>query len=159
MARIESQDEKRAALGEVADYFGQNGHEMEPGEAEQVLSDPPSTPSFPIFIASMAVLKDILDIPGDFGIVTIILTTLASVTLGFIIFLWGLGKISGGLWKKAMIKWFWKRFMLMFLIEIIPFGKMVPATTILVLMAHYREAKFVKLIDGGMSILRKRGLK
>ena len=72
-----------------------------------------------------------------------------------ILFFWIRGKISGGLWKKQMIKWLYRRLLLAAVIEIFPVLKIIPATTILILMAHYHEKKIVKLFDLTLEELKR----
>ena len=155
----ELQIRKNNATAAVRNLFASKNEELGEEDINQMLKDPPSSPSFPIFIVTTAIIKDFLDFPGEALIVTIVLTTIASFGMGIIILFWMLGKMSGGFWKKAMIKWFWKRYLLAMMLELIPFVKMVPATTILVLMAHYRETKLVKLMNGGLEILHRHGFK
>jgi hypothetical protein len=64
-----------------------------------------------------------------------------------VLFFWFLGKIHGVWWKKKTISWLWKRLLLGAVIEHIPFLKLIPTFTILVLMAHYRETKLVKILN------------
>ena len=47
------------------------------------------------------------------------------------------------------------RFFLMLGIEIIPFVNMIPANTIFVLMAHYKETKIAKLFNEALEILHE----
>jgi len=123
-----------------------------------MLQGPPEKPQFPVMIASMAVLKDILDSIDATGF-GIIVTTFTTIGISLVIALWMLGKMSGGWWKGRMIKWFWNRYLLMFIVEFIPFLKFVPATTVLVLMAHYKETRVVKLLNSGLEILHGHGFK
>jgi hypothetical protein len=58
-----------------------------------------------------------------------------------------LGKISGGSYKKPLIKYIWRRFAIVFLVELIPIVKIIPANTIFILLAHFRETKIVKVFN------------
>lgn len=116
------------------------------------------TPPFPTLIFMAAVFKDFLDIPGEFGIITIILTTFLSIILSVVFFVWAMGKISGGFWKKRLIRWLWIRYVAMFVIEIIPFFKIVPTFTIFILMVYYKEKKIVILFNKFLEELHSAGI-
>lgn len=149
---MDQEERINQAFSEVGDLFNEEGIEFAADDVETLLEGEQPLPQFPMLMVSMAAVKDIFD-SLDFTGVGIILTTILSVIFGVTIALWMLGKMKGGWWKKALIRWFWNRYMLAFIIEFIPGLKIVPATTILVLMAHYRELKLVKLLNGALEIL------
>ena len=120
-----------------------------------VEGDIPEDPSFPIFILMAAILKDFIDIL-DFTFLGIIVSSVATFILTLIIFLWMLGKLN--FYQKALLRWFWKRFIVIMFIEYIPFLSIVPGMTFLVLIAHYREKKIVREFLMILEILEKRGL-
>ncbi|TSC86998.1 MAG: hypothetical protein G01um10148_103 [Parcubacteria group bacterium Gr01-1014_8] len=121
--------------------------------AELSVMDPQEEPDFPFVIVATAVLKDLLD-GLDLSIIFIILTTVLSVLLTIILFLWVVGKLGGGWWKRQLIRWLWTRYVATILLEFIPFLKMVPAATIFVLMAHHHEKKSVKLFNAALEAFR-----
>ncbi len=117
----------------------------------------PSKPGFPYMILSLVVIKDLLDIVLDATLVLAIVAWVLSAVIGIILVFWTFGKISGGWWKKGAIQWLWKRFFLMLSIELIPFLNIMPTNVIFVLMAHYREAKIVKLFNEALEIFHGGG--
>lgn len=141
----------------ISDYFQSRGETFEGEDAERLMTDPPKTPQFPFVITLLAVFKDLLDIPLDLSIVLAILVFFSSILISGIIAIWCFGKISGGWWKKALIRWLWIRFFVMLGLELIPFVQMVPANTVFILMAHYKETKIVKLFDQALVILHEGG--
>lgn len=134
------------ALRKARKIIKDNGDLFQDGDEALLNEKPPENPPFPILIFLVAILKDLLDVL-DVSLIGIIVTTLTSLCLGVILAFWVLGKASGGWWKKKLIKWLWKRYAMMFIMEMIPFFKMIPATTIFILMAHYREKKLVKVAN------------
>ena len=118
----------------------------------------PQHPDFPYIIFSIAVLKDIID-PIDISGIGVILTTATSFLVTLIIFIWFMGKmnLSGAkrsiinrLWKRMIQSKLWLRFIGLIGLEYVPFLKILPGTTILILMIHFSEKKIVKLIDAAL---------
>jgi len=110
-------------------------------------------PSFPYFIFTIALIKDIFDMVATISLFGMILTPIFSFLCSLILFFWTLGKISGWLgFKKKLITGAIIRFFGMFAIELIPGVNFLPVTTIYVLLAHYRETKMVKLINKALEI-------
>jgi hypothetical protein len=142
----------------VAELFASRGETFEDEDAQKLEEgDAPKKPSFPFMIVMVSVLKDILDWPLDLTVVLAIAAFCLSIFLGLILAFWTMGKISGGWWKKSLIRWLWLRFFIMLGIELIPFVNLAPANTIFVLMAHYKETKIVKLFDEALEILHRGG--
>ncbi len=135
---------------------GESGIPYDTTDATLLIKEPPQQPNFPYIMVSITILKDILDVPIELSIIGIVVTTILSFLLAIIIFIWILGKLSGGWWKKAMIRWLWIRYVFAILIEFLPFFKIIPATTILVLMAHYRETKIVMFFNAALEEFRKK---
>ncbi len=102
-------------------------------------------PIFPYFILGVSVIKDLLDIPANLSIVGIPFAMALSLICSLVIFFWIWGKMSGGWWKKRLLRWLFVRFFIMFGVELIV--SIIPTTTIFTLMAYYREKKIVKLIN------------
>lgn len=136
--------------------FPEHYEYFDEGEEELLVTEPVEKPRFPLLIVLAAASKDTLDIL-EFTIIGAILTVPLSLLLGLVLFIWCLGKISGGWWKKALIKWLWKRYVFTLIIEFIPLFKIIPATTIFVLMAHYREKKIVKIANLALEELKAAG--
>ncbi len=111
-------------------------------------------PTFPIFILIAALFKDILDIPTNLSLVAALLSSIFGFFLSMIIFFWIFGKMNGKWWKKRLIKWLWKRYVLAMIVEMLPGISLVPLATIFVLMAHYREKKIVILANKALEALR-----
>ncbi len=150
---------ERIAQNDVRTMLKKEGEDFSDGDAQLLLEKPPEKPGFPFIILPLAVLKDLLDIPGELSIIGILVTTVLSFILALILFFWVMGKLGGGWWKKRMIGWLWRRYIVAMCIEFLPFGKMIPATTIFVLMAYHHEKKIVKLFDSALEKLHSAGLK
>lgn len=144
---------------ELRNESGEIGEFLEPEDAEQLVVERPVAPDFPYFMVAIAVLKDFLDVPADLSVVAIPMSTALSFLIALVLFFWLLGKMSGGWWKKKLIRWLWVRYIIAIAIEFIPVLKIVPATTILVLMAHFRETKIVRAFDASLQRLHASGIK
>lgn len=152
--RLVQTDDTLVKIGEL---FQSRGESFEDEDAERLMTDPPKLPQFPIVMVLLAGFKDLLDIPLDLSLVLAIFVFFTSLLISGIIAIWCFGKISGGWWKKSLIRWLWLRFFIMLGVELIPFVQMVPANTIFILMAHYKETKIVKLFDEALGILHSGG--
>ncbi len=126
------------------------------GDELLMVKKPPVTPPFPVIIVGLAILKDFLDVL-DVSIIGIIFTTIASILVSIILAFWTFGRASGGWWKKRLFTWLIKRFLIMLGLELVPFFKIIPATTIFILMAHYREKKLVKIANLVLEELHRAG--
>jgi len=146
------------AFSRIRELFESKDEKFEDEDAELLLTKLPPRPSFPFIILGASITKDILDWPLDLSLILTVVAFFISVAMGLILTFWCMGKISGGWWKKALIKWLWVRFFTMMAIEIIPFVQLVPANTIFVLMAYYKEKKIVKLFEEALEILHKNGV-
>lgn len=116
-----------------------------------------SQPSFPYLILAAAITKDVID-SVQFTIVAAIIVLPFAIMISLILLVWVLGKASGGWWKKKIIRWLWNRYMLTVIIECLPLLSIVPASTIFVLMAHYRETKIVQLFNTALEEFRSGGV-
>jgi hypothetical protein len=152
-----TQDEAVLLEDELEELARTDSLEHEVGDAQMLLTNPPEKPSFPGIVLSLALIKDILD-AGDFTGIGIVVTTALSFLISLVLFLWLLGKVSGGWWKKKLIRGLWVRYALAVFIEFIPFVKLIPATTILVLMAHFREPKVVQALNGALERIHSGGI-
>lgn len=96
--------------------------------------------SFPLAVFMVAVVKDITD-AGSFGLLFIVTTPIFyGVWLSYMS-----GK--GRFMKNVMGKWVFRRMLYTTAIEITPVISMLPASSALVIMAHYRESAIVKELD------------
>lgn len=109
----------------------------------------PLTP-FPYIMFTLAVIKDIID-ALSLTLIGMLLTKPLSLIIALILFFWFLGKMSGKWWKGRMVGWLWKRYIMAMAVEVV--GEVIPATTILVLMAHFRETKTIKVLNGALESL------
>lgn len=127
--------------------YNEAGETFEEEDIHKLVTDKPTNPTFPFIMMTVAVLKDIIDIPGELSAIAIVLTTLLSALLSLILSIWTYNRMSGGWWKKRIIRTIWKRWLIATLIEISPWGKMIPANTIFIWMANNSEKKIVKLAN------------
>ena len=149
----------RRALDEVATLFSSRGEQFTNEDADQLTKEPaPSIPSFPYLMVFAGIIKDMVDVL-DFTIVGTIAVFFFSLIFSFILMFWCLGKISGGWWKRGMIRWVLKRLAFCIGIEMFPFVQLIPATTTFILLAHFRETKIAKLFNEGLERLHKAGWK
>ncbi len=123
-------------------------------EIEAMLSSIAEKPSFPIFILVFAIIKDILDAPLGLSLIFTILTSILSLFLSLILYMWVSSRLSGGVWKRGMIGWMWTRYIAVVLIEFIPLVNIVPAYTIFILMAHNKENKIVQLFNDSLEMIQ-----
>lgn len=143
--KAEQERELDAVLREDADFASQ----FNSNTARMVLENRPVAPNFPFLMLMLAGIKDFLD-TADLIIIGILFTTALSFVLSLIIFFWIIGRLSGGWWKKWLTRKLWMRYIVMVFIEFMPFFKVIPATTIMILMTHYSETKVVKMFDAAL---------
>lgn len=145
-------------FAEVGELFSSKGEQFKQEDAEQLVSEPaPQIPSFPNLMFGMALVKDLLDVL-DFTIVGAVFTFFFSIVFAFALALWSLGKISGGWWKKVLIRKLLVRYAITITLEMIPFIKIVPANMVFVLLAHYHETKIAKLFNEALERFRSAGI-
>jgi len=154
----EQHREIKRIVGKVQEIFQDKGETFEDGDEKLLVAEPAEEPDFPQIIFMAAVMKDLLDIPLELSIIGIILTTMLSFVLSIVLFIWVLGKLSGGWWKKRIIRWLWIRYVAVIILEFFPFFKIVPATTIFIYMAYKREKKIVKLFNLALEELHNAGI-
>lgn len=140
----------------LRNIFSQNNEVLDESDVKLLTEAPPVQPDFPFIMVGIAVLKDLLD-TLDLTLIGIVFTTVFSFLIAFVLFFWFFGKMSGARWKKKLIKRLWKKYIIAIVIEFIPFMKIIPATTILVFMAHYKEVELVKLANQGLEELKRLG--
>jgi hypothetical protein len=146
------------ALRGIREIFRRNGEKLETAEEEAIVRSVPAPeePSLPFFILYASVCKDLLDFTlVELTGVGYVIVVILSWMLWVVLFFWFLGKINGTWWKGILIKRLWLWLVLVLVVESVPLLKIVPTNTILVLMAHYREKKMVKLITLAMELWHK----
>lgn len=157
MMRTEAEEESRA-YSDIARMLQEQGEEMTSEYAAQLkVETQKDRPHFPVFIFSLALIKDVLDLPLNLTVVAVFFASILGVIASLTIAFWMLGKMNGAWYKRGMIKWFWRRFALVAIIEFIPGLQLIPANMILVWMAHNRENKAVQLLNQSLEILHSRG--
>lgn len=127
---------------------GENVTETEISEIDEadLTLEKQESSNFPQIMFGAALFKDILDWLQVTGVWAIV-STILSVILSAIILIWLIGKMHGAWWKKKLIRGLWVRYVIAMLIEYIPFISIIPANTILILMAHFREKKIVIIFN------------
>ena len=146
---------------EIREIFSQGGQDISESdirEISELKTRSVAPPKFPYFIFVVAALKDSIDVIATLVVVGIPLTVAFSVLMSIILFFWTMGKMSGGWWRKKMIRYILIRFGLTFTIELVPLVNIVPTNTIYILLVHYREKKIVKLINLGLEKLHHSGV-
>ncbi len=141
----------------IDDEFQKKGEKFNTEDVQKIVHESPPPAKFPYFMVGMAITKDILDLL-DFTGVGIIVASLLGILISMVLAFWSWHKMGGWWWKKMIISWFWKRFFLDVLIDITPGLQLIPSTTILVLMTHYREKKVVKLLNMALDKMHENGI-
>ncbi|TSC66950.1 MAG: hypothetical protein G01um101472_580 [Parcubacteria group bacterium Gr01-1014_72] len=131
-------------ISELNDIFlKETGQGVTPKDAQALQAEGvPQKPDFPLLLFLAALFKDVLD-GLDLTGVGVVITTILSLIIGAVIFLWLLGKV--GFIQKRILRWAWGRYIGVMLIESIPFLKLIPTTALFVWFAHHKEDKLVKL--------------
>lgn len=155
------QSQIATAFEQVVKLFKESGEDFGNDDADSLLSadEAPNVPGFPFIIVMLALLKDLaIDAPLTFSIIGGLFSPIFSLAISIILFFWVLGKLSGGWWKKKLIRWLWLRYVIAIFIEFIPWLNIVPATTVFIIMAHYRNKKIVRLFNLALEELRGTGI-
>lgn len=132
LTRLGEQRARRAneerRISDMRESLSDFGVEIENEEIRSLNVDKPDHPSFPVFIFSLALIKDVLDIfsLGWIGI-------LANIIIVPILWFWVFGKMS--FIKKRI----WRRFLVYIFIEFIPFISVVPVWSFFVVRSHLTE--------------------
>jgi len=107
---------------------------------------------FPIIIFGFAVIKDFILDPLVLAITILLpplgwlLGILVSITFGMALFVWMVSKSS--FIQKRMWTWFIRSVLMTILVSFIPVARfIIPEYTLLVLLIHYKEAKFIKTFN------------
>ena len=141
-------------IGSVQNFFKDNNEVFDTDATPELKGALPSEPSFPVIIFILAITKDVLDWPANLSVVLAVFASVLSFVIGIIIFLWLLGKL--GFFKKQLLKWAWKRFIVVIAAEIIPGLNMLPWATVFVYLAHKKETKLVRLLFASLERLQLR---
>lgn len=149
----------QGAVAKVQELFASKGETFGDDEAKQMSEEPPRIPPFPIFIFAGAFIKDALDVALDLTIVGIIAACFFTIVFSIILAFWCFGKISGGFWKRAIIKHILVRYGICMTLEALPGIQIIPTTMIFVLLAHFHETKIAKLFNEGLEYLHGAGWK
>jgi len=106
-------------------------------------------PSFPLMIFLVALGKDLIVDLASLGL----LGWLGSALLGLVLWFWILGKVS--FIQKRLLKYFIRRYLLAFVIGMIPLLNFLPEATLLVFLVHYREKKLIKVVLAFVEDMKK----
>lgn len=144
----------RSAYKRIGDIWSSEDEEFGVADAEELESgNVPEHVPFPIFMFGLAVLSDALDVAKNilplFGWVLLLPLKLC---IAIIFFIWFFSKLSGTMWKKILL-----RMIIMWALELTPLD-FVPTQTVMVLMAHYRQTKIVRLMNNALEIMHKHKL-
>lgn len=134
--------EVQKIVSEAKELFEKEGESFEEEHVAKLEEGLPDKPIFPINILLVAALKDAIDI-FDLTIIGIIPTTILTVVIWLILFWWMWSKINW--WQKGLTRWALRRLVIFMLGEVTPFLKIIPFSSIFVVMAHNREKKIVQL--------------
>lgn len=129
-------------MATAEELFNEHGLPYKEGYELRVTADLPEKASFPLIMIQLAVLKDLLDLPINLTLIFAFLTSVLSIFLGIVIWIWLLGKLS--FWQKRFLRWAIPRFLGVLFLEFIPGLNIIPMATIFVLLAHNREKKEVQ---------------
>lgn len=110
-------------------------------ETTQTIANVPTAQSFPMFLFTCAVFKDILDI-ADLTLIGIIFSSIFGFFLYVWIFFWMFGK--GGYIKKRIYKRLLIPIIVMPIVEFIPFLKILSSSSLLIVMIYRSERNIVK---------------
>ena len=122
------------------DGWDETEEELTEEDREEISARAPKRPSFPVFIFSLAIFKDLGDLVslGFLGLITNIFAAIA-------IRLWLMGKM--GFIKRKL----YKRMIIPFVLGFIPFANyIVPEWTVFVVRAHLQEYKKIDSILNAM---------
>jgi len=154
------QKEIRRIIDRVKEIFNNEGESFEDGDEKLNVPDTQPIPSFPINMVLIAFLKDALDAATGLTVVLYVMSWIMWPIVYLILFFWIRYRMGGVMWKGAIIrriyiKFIFNRFITSALIELIPVLNVIPTTTIIVLMAHYKEKKLVRLANLVLEELHK----
>lgn len=144
-------------INKIKDIFHKEGESFEDKDLKALSKGTPEKPTFPIIMLSVAIIKDITDLPQEISVIGTIPGFFLSVLATIILFFWLWNKMSGKWWKKPMISALWTVFIGGSFVECTPFLRVIPAETIIVLMAYYREKKTVRLLNLALEELHAAG--
>jgi ABC-type phosphate/phosphonate transport system permease subunit len=157
--RSRQHEQHARVFASIAELYANKGESFGNEEAKQLLGEgkDPKIPSFPVLIFGLAAIKDAVDML-DLTVIGAVVVFFFSVIFAIILGIWTYGKISGGWWKKALIKKILQRYAICITLEMIPFVQLVPTTMVFVLLAHYHETKIAKLFNEALEQLHRGGV-
>jgi hypothetical protein len=143
----------------IREKYAAEGERFEEEDAHELINNKrPETPPFPIFIFLCAAFADFTKIFLDFLVVTIPVAMIIGIMTSFMLFFWMWGKVKGMWYKKMILGWAWKRFIITAFAESFPILNIFPGATIFVLMAHFRETKVVRLMNAALDAIHEGGV-
>lgn len=119
---------------ELEDEF-EPGEELEEEDFEEIKTETPNRPSFPIITLTFAISKDFIDLVS-LGL----LGTFTNIIAWLVIRFYLLGKMG------FMKRYLYKKYIFTLILEYLPFVNMIPQWTIFVLRAHATEYKKINQI-------------
>lgn len=145
------------AVEEAKKILNDGGEKVSTDELIDMAQQPKQSVSFPLEIFLLAITKDILDGVTEFGVVTTVLGQITSILVGVVLFFWTFSKISGWFgYKKRLITFMLRILAGTIIVEFIPFIRILPANSIYILMAHYHETKFVRLVNLALDVMHEK---
>lgn len=145
------------AVNKAKEILNEGGEKISTDELLELAQQPKQSAPFPLEIFLLAIVKDVLDGVTEVGVVTTVLGQVFSFIVGVILFFWTFSKVSGWFgYKKKLIKFMFRILAGTIIVEFIPFIRILPANTIFVLLAHYHETKFVKLVNLAMEVMHEK---
>lgn len=128
----------RLAIERAAQELGIEYTPEEISEIAKTETKKPEAPSFPFFMLSLALIKDILDYFTLTG-VGYVVSLVASFIIGLIIFIWVYRKGGGGPLKQRQTKRAIRRFILANVADVIPGVNLIPFEAVFVFMTYSSE--------------------
>ena len=157
MTNNETKTNRGQIVTEIKTLFEEKiGETFDDEYLDEIKINPPEEPHFPYLILMAAISKDILDGILAATLVGAFFSWFFALLLGFIIFMWLMGKL--GIGRKMLLRWAIKKAGITIVIESIPFLAIVPTATIFVVLAHYKEREIVQLFFLALEKIQKGGL-
>ncbi len=145
------------AVEEAKKILSDGGEKVSTDELIEMAQKPKEKVSFPLEIFLLAITKDILDGVTEVGGVTTVIGQIVSIIVGVILFFWTFSKVSGWFsYKKRLIKSIFRLLAGTVIVEFLPFIRILPANTVFVLLAHYNETKFVRLVNLALDVMHEK---
>lgn len=133
-----NEERVRLATKQAAQELGIEYTPEEISDIAKTGTKKPETPSFPFFMLSLALIKDVLDYVTLTG-VGYAVSLIVSIIIGLIIFVWVYKKGGGGPLKQRQTKRAIRRFIFANAADIIPGVNLIPFEAIFVFMTYSGE--------------------